>query len=80
MDYLAAYVFPENRVKIVQNVVLGISLGGHAAWHVLMQDERVSSAVVCIGCPDYTRMMSDRARLSKRRCWTEGKGNRLSGE
>lgn len=79
MDYLAAYVFPENRVKIVQNVVLGISLGGHAAWHVLMQDERVSSAVVCIGCPDYTRMMSDRARLSKRRCWVEGKGTGFLG-
>jgi len=79
MDYIAAYVFPSNERKIVQNLVMGISLGGHAAWHVLMQDSRVSAAIATIGCPDYARLMSDRARLSKRETWSEGDGRDFLG-
>ena len=79
IDYLSSYIFPEGNVKIVQNLVLGISLGGHAAWHCVMQDSRISSAVVIIGCPDYVRMMSDRARLSKRKSWMEGQGRGFLG-
>jgi pimeloyl-ACP methyl ester carboxylesterase len=72
LDFLPGYIFPEpsDARRIVQNLVLGISLGGHAAWHVLMHDARFSAAVVTIGCPDYTRLMTDRARLSKRKTWT----------
>ena len=65
IDYISAYAFPDDSVKISQNIVLGISLGGHAAWHCILHDPRISSAVICIGCPDYARLMSDRARLSK---------------
>lgn len=52
-------------------MVLGVSLGGHAAWHCVMHDPRISSAIVIIGCPDYISLMSDRARLSKLDSWTK---------
>jgi hypothetical protein len=35
--------------------VLGVSLGGHAAWQVFFNEPRVTAAVVIIGCPDYIR-------------------------
>ncbi|KIW89047.1 uncharacterized protein Z519_10532 [Cladophialophora bantiana CBS 173.52] len=72
LDYLPGYIFSgtNDPRRIVQNLVLGISLGGHAAWHVLMHDPRISAAIVTIGCPDYTRLMTDRARLSKRKTYT----------
>ena len=72
LDYLPGYIFPKvsDGRRIVQNLVLGISLGGHAAWHVLMHDKRFNTAVVTVGCPDYTRLITDRARLSKRKTWT----------
>lgn len=50
--------------------MLGISLGGHAAWQCLLHDPRIMTAVIVIGCPDYARLMSDRARLSKLQTWT----------
>ncbi|ETN45461.1 uncharacterized protein HMPREF1541_09293 [Cyphellophora europaea CBS 101466] len=79
LNYLAAYAFPEGKVRIARNMVMGISLGGHAAWHLVMRDERFSAAIVVIGCPDYTRLMVDRARLSKRACWLEGQGKGFLG-
>ena len=54
----------------MDHLVLGVSLGGHAAWHCIMHDPRITTAVVIIGCPDYVRLMSDRARLSKLGTWT----------
>lgn len=67
LDHIASYIFPDrDDPSIVENIVLGISLGGHACWPVLMQDPRFTTAIIVIGCPDYTRIMSDRARLSKR--------------
>jgi hypothetical protein len=46
LDYLPGYIFPDSERRVTRNLVLGISLGGHAAWHVIMQDERFSAAVV----------------------------------
>ncbi len=62
-------------------MVLGVSLGGHAAWHCLLHDPRITTAIVVIGCPDYVRLMSDRARLSKRKTWieTEPPGSKFLG-
>ena len=54
----------------MNNLVLGVSLGGHAAWHCVIHDARITTAVIIIGCPDYVRLMSDRARLSKLVTWT----------
>jgi pimeloyl-ACP methyl ester carboxylesterase len=70
LDYLAAYIFPEqDSVEIVQNLVFGISLGGHAAWQVLLRDSRITTGIIGIGCPDYVNLMLDRARLSKIADW-----------
>lgn len=81
LDHVEAYIFSEaaDKKRITQNVVFGISLGGHAAWHVLMHDTRFSAAIITIGCPDYTRLMSDRARLSKRRAWLNTQGRDFVG-
>ncbi|KAJ6115110.1 hypothetical protein N7486_000888 [Penicillium sp. IBT 16267x] len=71
IDYLAAFVFPNGEHKISENLVLGVSLGGHAAWSCLLHEPRISAGVVIIGCPDYLNLMVDRARLSKLPSWTK---------
>ncbi|KAI8930927.1 hypothetical protein NX059_011942 [Plenodomus lindquistii] len=66
LDHLESYVFhTPNSPRITTNLALGISLGGHATWHCLLSEPRITAGVVGIGCPDYTRLMTDRARLSK---------------
>ncbi|OSS52109.1 hypothetical protein B5807_03731 [Epicoccum nigrum] len=71
IDHLPSYVFhTPSSPRIATHFALGISLGGHATWHVLLSDPRVTAGVVVIGCPDYTRLMTDRARLSKRPSYT----------
>jgi pimeloyl-ACP methyl ester carboxylesterase len=59
IDHLGSYVFEDfeshRYPEIVENYALGISLGGHACWHLLMREPRVRGAVVGIGCPDYIR-------------------------
>ena len=66
LTYLPSYI----PLNITQRLVLGISLGGHAAWHCLLHDPRITTAIIIIGCPDYVQLMSDRARLSKLTTWT----------
>lgn len=55
IDHLGSYIFhgPENP-SITQHLVMGISLGGHAAWQVLFNEPRVTAGIIIIGCPDYT--------------------------
>lgn len=69
LNYLSSYVFPKGTHNLVQNLVLGISLGGHAAWHCLLHDSRITAGIIVIGCPDYVRLMSQRAEKSKRATW-----------
>ena len=71
MTYISSYTFPTSERSIIDNIVLGVSLGGHAAWHCIVHEPRVSTAVIVIGCPDYIKLMSDRARLSKLQSWTQ---------
>jgi pimeloyl-ACP methyl ester carboxylesterase len=72
IDHLPSYIFSDpSGPRITTHYVLGVSLGGHAAWHCILSDERIRAAVVGIGCPDYTRLMTDRARLSKLSTYTE---------
>ncbi|KAI9040494.1 uncharacterized protein KD926_008199 [Aspergillus affinis] len=71
MDYLPSFIFPTSQRRISDNLVLGVSLGGHAAWSCILHEPRVSAGVVIIGCPDYVNLMADRARLSKLAAWTE---------
>ncbi|KAF2707893.1 hypothetical protein K504DRAFT_458381 [Pleomassaria siparia CBS 279.74] len=71
LHHLESYIFTSPTCpKITQNLALGISLGGHAVWHCLLSEPRITAGVVGIGCPDYTRLMTDRARLSKRETYT----------
>lgn len=81
MDYLASFIFPNDEHQITENLVLGVSLGGHAAWSCLLHEPRVSAGVVIIGCPDYLNLMVDRARLSKLPSWTESNppGSKILG-
>ncbi|EME46341.1 hypothetical protein DOTSEDRAFT_70364 [Dothistroma septosporum NZE10] len=51
--------------KIQEHVCGGLSLGGHATWVVLMKEPRVRAGMVVVGCPDYVRLMTDRAIRSK---------------
>lgn len=71
MDYLASFIFPNGEHEIIENLVLGVSLGGHAAWSCLLHEPRITAGVVIIGCPDYLNLMVDRARLSKLPSWTK---------
>ncbi|KAL9041285.1 MAG: hypothetical protein Q9180_001383 [Flavoplaca navasiana] len=71
ITYLSSYIFPSSNREIISHLVLGVSLGGHAAWQCLFHDPRVSAAIIVIGCPDYFSLMSDRARLSKLPSWTD---------
>lgn len=50
---------------IDQNLVLGVSLGGHTAWQLLFADPRVTAGVMVIGCPDYSCESSTRTRVKK---------------
>ncbi|KAF2848344.1 hypothetical protein T440DRAFT_470215 [Plenodomus tracheiphilus IPT5] len=72
LDHLESYIFhTPGAPRITTNLALGISLGGHATWHCLLAEPRITAGVVGIGCPDYTRLMTDRARLSKLKSYTE---------
>ncbi|KAF2167603.1 hypothetical protein M409DRAFT_22405 [Zasmidium cellare ATCC 36951] len=70
IDHLPSYLYPRSEKTIVDHMVLGVSLGAHAAWHLLMHDPRIRIGVAMIGSPDYTNIMADRARLSKLMEWT----------
>jgi len=70
IDYLPAYIFPNDEYKISQNICAGVSLGGHATWLTLVHEPRVTSGVVVIGCPDYQRVMTHRAEKSRLESWT----------
>jgi pimeloyl-ACP methyl ester carboxylesterase len=61
------------------HLVLGVSLGGHAAWHALASDPRVRAGVVAIGCPDFARLMAHRASKSRLPEWSEGGGEGFFG-
>jgi pimeloyl-ACP methyl ester carboxylesterase len=70
MLHLPSFLFPDSKQKITKHLVLGVSLGGHAAWLSLFNEPSVSAAVVVIGCPDYARLMGERAAKCKRKSWT----------
>ncbi|KAI9784287.1 MAG: hypothetical protein M1839_002348 [Geoglossum umbratile] len=71
MLYLPSYIFPQSKQAITENLVLGISLGGHAAWLSLLHEPSITAAIAIIGCPDYMRLMSHRADKSKRPSWVD---------
>ena len=58
---------------------MGVSLGGHSTWHCLMQDARITAGIVVIGCPDYRRLMIQRASKTKLETWTSSGGRDFFG-
>lgn len=55
MEALQSYVLVDGGVVVRDHFVLGVSLGGHAAWELAVWEERVSAVVVVVGCADYMR-------------------------
>jgi len=51
--------------KVAEHIAGGVSLGGHATWVLLATEPRIRAGLVIIGCPDYVRLMTDRAVRSK---------------
>lgn len=66
ITYLPAYLFPRRHSAhtLVQHLVAGVSLGGHAAYLSLLHEPRITAGVVVIGCPDYLALMAHRAARS----------------
>ncbi|KAF2170298.1 hypothetical protein M409DRAFT_64615 [Zasmidium cellare ATCC 36951] len=51
--------------KLHDHICGGVSLGGHASWIALMREPRLRASMIIVGCPDYVRLMTDRAVRSK---------------
>jgi pimeloyl-ACP methyl ester carboxylesterase len=66
LTHISSYL-PQSLPQSSSHIVLGISLGGHAAWHSLLHDPRITAGVVIIGCPDFQRLMLQRAEKSRRK-------------
>lgn len=84
IDHIGSYIFESygntRKLPVLErNLVMGVSLGGHAGWQLLFAESRISGAAVIIGCPDYTSVMTDRARLSKRKTYTVDNGASFHG-
>ncbi|EON63224.1 hypothetical protein W97_02451 [Coniosporium apollinis CBS 100218] len=79
LSYLPAYL--PLHLTVTTHLALGISLGGHSVWHCLLSDPRITTGVVVIGCPDYTRLMQHRAEKSRLHSWTSSSppGSRFIG-
>ncbi|KAL1886005.1 hypothetical protein Cpir12675_006939 [Ceratocystis pirilliformis] len=69
IDVIEGYLFPEDMAKsgsrIDQHMILGKSLGGHTTWQALFKDPRITVGVAIVGCPDFMRLMKDRAQRTK---------------
>lgn len=75
IDHLGSYLFQHPNAPVIeQHFVIGFSLGGHAAWQLFFNEPRITASAVIVGCPDYARIMRDRARLSKRKTYTSSNG------
>ena len=61
IDYLPAYLFPNDELSVVDFGCIGVSLGGHATWMVLHQDHRISVGAPIIACAEYMSLMEARA-------------------
>ena len=80
LNHLPSYL-PRDTAPIDQHVALGVSLGAHAAWHLVTHAREFCAAVIIVGCPDYARLMAHRASKSKIAAWmgSEPKGSSFFG-
>ena len=68
LDHLSSYL-PSHLPSPCQHLVLGVSLGGHSAWQCILVDPRITAAIIIVGCPDFTRLMCQRASKSRLASW-----------
>ncbi|KIK94544.1 hypothetical protein PAXRUDRAFT_33468 [Paxillus rubicundulus Ve08.2h10] len=61
IDHISSHLYPLGEREVVEWGIAGISLGGHSAWIALTREPRIRLAIPIIGCPDYTKLMSQRA-------------------
>ncbi|KAJ1302034.1 hypothetical protein OPQ81_000869 [Rhizoctonia solani] len=61
ITHLQPLLFPHDERTIDKWMVMGISLGGHASWHIGTHDPRVSLLVPVIGSPSYLTLFQHRA-------------------
>ncbi|QRV81961.1 hypothetical protein RhiJN_09976 [Ceratobasidium sp. AG-Ba] len=59
--HLQPLLFPYDEQKIDKWMVMGISLGGHAAWHIGAHDPRISLLIPVVGSPSYLTLLNNRA-------------------
>ncbi|KIV78540.1 hypothetical protein PV11_06185 [Exophiala sideris] len=60
IDLLPMFISPDERYAFRRIICVGVSLGGHATYHVLSNEPRVNAGVVIIGCPDTAALMQMR--------------------
>jgi hypothetical protein len=78
ITHISSYL-PQSLPSPSQHLVLGVSLGAHAAWHCVLHDPRIRAASIVVGSPDFARLMAHRAFKSKLEDWKAGKGSRFFG-
>ncbi|KAG2139331.1 Alpha/Beta hydrolase protein [Suillus clintonianus] len=64
IDHLPSFLYPSSQRTIVEWGMGGVSLGGHATWIALSREPRLKIGIPIIGCPDYTKLISQRALSS----------------
>ncbi|KAF9226318.1 alpha/beta-hydrolase [Gyrodon lividus] len=64
IDHIASYLYPLGEREVVEWGIAGISLGGHSTWIALTREPRIRLAIPIIGCPDYTKLISQRAEYT----------------
>ncbi|CAE7204587.1 unnamed protein product [Rhizoctonia solani] len=62
ITHLQPLLFPHDERTIDKWMVMGISLGGHASWHIGTHDPRVSLLIPVIGSPSYLTLFEHRAQ------------------
>jgi dienelactone hydrolase len=58
MKYLKVYI--GDRFTPTEFVMSGLSLGGHTAWNVLAQVQAVKAAIIIVGSPNLTDLLTER--------------------
>lgn len=61
IDYIPSFLFPHDEHTVVDYGCVGVSLGGHATWMSMHQDDRITVGVPMIACADYLSLMAERA-------------------
>ncbi|KAG2046848.1 alpha/beta-hydrolase [Suillus hirtellus] len=64
IDHLPSSLYPSGERTIVEWGIGGVSLGGHSTWIALSREPRLTLGIPIIGCPDYTKLIYQRAQSS----------------